>query len=249
MHEPNRRRTVLPGNGVRMQILYRRTPWPLLGIAGLFLVINAMIPQAGVFFVLPNLLLSGAVLSMLQGANGGLYPGQKTAFFNGIHALRTGFEELGRLAIIVLLLAFLVEIILLVIEHAFLIHISAAELLQSADTGAASWMQRGFRTDFMDLLTVGIPGIVPALYLAMRDDLDPMEALWKGFQAITEDHAGFLVFASIMPVSLVLAVVYLSVPQGIITSFLVQIAFTALWLLINIYGYVFCDQNLPARED
>ena len=249
MGEPTQRgKCALPTCWARMQILWHRTPWPLAGMGLLFFASNAIVPQPGVFVLLPNLLLTGAVLSLLQGANGEPCLPKKMCFLHGVRAFRAAFEELSRFIITVLLVAFMGQIILLVVEHYVSAPISISSLPHSVVKSAHSWMQKGFRNDLVAVVGIAIPGIIPALYLAMKDGMDVVDSLRAGLRAVTENSEALPVFFWILPLAALLAFVYLSTTQNSLSALLTQVIFTLLWLFTTVFGYVFSDQIFQDKE-
>ncbi len=240
--EPERPATLDPDWGNRWpghaKHLLRGALWPLVGTLAFFLVLNVLLPQPLLLTVPVDLFAAGFVLSMLRAADEKVDPGERrSVLFRGLRLLGEALPELARFTLEVFAFVVAVQVVLMIVAALFSSPgIASVSVRQIPVHG---WMQSGFRTDILGLILLGIPGVIPALYLAMRNGVGTWQALVTAFRGTMENPNALRVFVSALPLSILVAVLFFSVGGGWMASIPAQAFIGLAWMFLLVYGYVF----------
>ncbi|MBU2774292.1 hypothetical protein HMI48_10500 [Acidithiobacillus ferrooxidans] len=229
-----------PGQAKR---LLKGALWPLAGTLACFLALNVLLPQPLLLTVPVNLFTAGFVLSILRAADEKVEPDEgRPVLFRGLRLLGEALPELARFTLEVFAFVVAVQVVLMIVAALFSSPgIASVSVRQIPVHG---WMQAGFRTDILDVILLGTPGVIPALYLAMRNDVGTWQALVTAFRGTMENPNALRVFVSALPLSILVAVLFFSVGGGWIASIPAQAFIGVAWMFLLVYGYIFSAEIL-----
>ncbi|MCL4526623.1 MAG: hypothetical protein M1492_09170 [Gammaproteobacteria bacterium] len=224
-----------PGQAKR---LLKGALWPLVGALAIFLALNVLLPQPMLLIVPVDLFAAGFVLSMLRAADGKVDPGERrSVLVRGLRLMGEALPELARFTLEIFVFVVAVQVFLMGVAALFSSPgIASVSVRQIPVHG---WMQTGFRTDILGVILLGTPGIIPALYLAMRNGVGTWQALVAAFRGTMANPNALRIFVSALPVSILIAVLFFSVGGGWMASIFAQAFIGVAWMFLLLYGYVF----------
>ena len=223
--------------------LLKRALWPLVGTLACFLVLNVLLPQPLLLIVPVDLFTAGFVLSMLRATDEKVDPDERQpVLVRGLRLLGAALPELARFTLEIF--AFVVEVQVFLMIVAALFSSPGVASVSVRQIPVHGWIQAGFRTDILDVILLGTPGVIPALYLAMRNGVGTWHALVTAFRGTMENPNALRVFVSALPFSILVAVLFFSVGGGWMASIPAQAFIGLAWMFLLVYGYIFSKEVL-----